>query len=176
MADAGASFWVPLLISAGGTAITTADNISANKAREKQLERELQANELAALDQENRRLIELREANDQILANAGGIEAYASASLVAARAFNFTMAMEDIANIGVNLAASRSGISTRIGILQSNSRASRAGGIFEMAGIFGDGLDKAGLLEGPGAPETKTTAITKKRTTKVQRDGIGPPT
>ena len=145
--DGGASFWIPLLISAGGTAVTTADNISANKDRERQLERELHTNELAALDEENRRLIELREANDQILANAGGIDAYASPSLIAARAFNFTMAMEDISNIHLNLASDRSGISSRIAILQSNSRASRVGGIFEMAGIVADGANKSSLLK-----------------------------
>lgn len=134
--DGGATaFYFYMAATAAGTAITVNDQVNANKRRQMVLEQELRSNELAALDEENRRLQTLRFANEDMIVNAGGIDAWASPSLIAARHFNFKMGMEDITNIRTNLAATRAGISARIGILKSNSRATIAGGIFEIAGI-----------------------------------------
>ena len=147
--DGGASiyFYLASAAAAAGTAITTIDTINSNRERERVLEAELRANDLKALDDENQRLIALREANDQILANSGGIEAYASPSLIAARAFNFRMGMDDISNIRLNQASEKAGISARISILRANSKASLASGIFEVAGIALGAAGKGALLK-----------------------------
>ena len=126
-------YWAYAAVAVG-TVVTTIDQVNANKARELILEEELRSNELAALDEENRRLIALRLANDEILAGAGGILAFASPSLIAGRAFNFEMGMQDIANIRFNVANVRSQISAKISILRANSRATITAGIFEVAG------------------------------------------
>lgn len=158
MADGGATFYIAMAAMAAGTAVSTIDTINANKERERILEQELRSNELAALDEENRRLLALREANDDMLIRQGGVDAWASPSLIAAREFNFKMGMEDIENIRFNLAGVRAGISARIGILKSNSRATLTAGIFEIAGTVAGGLDaKSKLTKPPGG----TTAITK---------------
>ncbi len=134
MADPGtALFYFAMAATAAGTAVSTIDTINANKARQRILEQELRTNELAALDEENQRLIALREANDELLVNSGGIEAYGSPSLIAARAFNFQMGMEDIENIRFNQKSSEAGISARILILKSNSHATLTSGILQIA-------------------------------------------
>jgi hypothetical protein len=146
MADGGATFYIAMAAMAAGTAVTTMDTINANKRRQMILEQELRSNELAALDEENQRLIQLRHANEDMLANAGGVDAWASPSLIAARAFNFQMGMEDIENIRFNVSSARAGISAKIAILKSNSRATAAAGIFEVAGIVAGGLDAKSKL------------------------------
>lgn len=145
--DPGTAFYLAMAAMAAGTVVTTIDQINANKARQKILEAELRSNELAALDEENRRLIALRLANDDILAGAGGILAFASPSLIAGRAFNFEMGMQDIANIRFNLANVRSTVSARISILRANSRATLVAGIFEIAGTAFAAAGKAGELK-----------------------------
>jgi hypothetical protein len=146
MADGGATFYIYMAFAAAGTAVTVQDQRYANKARQMQLEEELRSNELAALDEENNRLMALRLANDELLVNAGGVDAWASPSLIAARNFNFQMGMEDITNIRMNLQATRSAVSTRIGILKNNSRAVTTAGIFELAGIGASVYDAYGKL------------------------------
>lgn len=146
MADGGATFYIAMAAMAAGTAVTTMDTINANKRRQMILEQELRSNELAALDEENQRLIQLRLANEEMLANSGGVDAWASPSLIAAREFNFQMGMEDIENIRFNVASARAGISAKIGILKANSRATAAAGIFEVAGIVAGGLDAKSKL------------------------------
>ncbi len=148
-----AIYYIYLAAVAAGTAVTVSDTRNANTRREQILEQELRSNELAALDEENQRLIALRLANDDILVRAGGVDAYASPSLIAARNFNFQMGMEDIENIRFNVASERAGISARIGILKSNSRATFVAGIFEVAGIVAGGLDARSQLG-----KKKTTA------------------
>jgi hypothetical protein len=134
--DGGATaFYFYMAATAAGTAVTVSEQVNANKRRQMVLEQELRSNELAALDEENQRLMGLRLANEEITVGAGGIDAWASPSLIAARHFNFQMGMEDITNIRTNLAATRAGISAKISMLKSNSRASILGGIFDLAGI-----------------------------------------
>ena len=164
MADGGATFYIAMAAMAAGTAVTTIDTINANKRREMILEQELRSNELAALDEENQRLIALRLANDDMLARSGGVDAWASPSLIAARAFNFKMGMEDIENTRFNLAGQRAGISARIAILKSNSRAIAVAGIFEVAGIAAGGLDARSKL-------TKTPMTTKATTEGILATG-----
>jgi hypothetical protein len=146
MADGGATFYLAMAAVAAGTAVTTMDTINANKERQRILEQELRSNELAALDEENRRLLALREANDDILVNAGGIDAWASLSLIAARKFNFKTGMEDIENIRFNVAGMRAGISARIGILKANSKATLTSGILSIAATGLSAASKASAL------------------------------
>jgi hypothetical protein len=129
-----AIYYIGMAMAAAGTVVTTADSIRANKERQKILENELRAGELQALDEENLRLRALRDANEEMMANAGGIDAFASPSLIAARNFNFRMGLEDISNIRYNQASSRSTIAAHISILKSNSKALKQAGIFEIAG------------------------------------------
>lgn len=133
MADPGTWFYLAMASAAAGTAVSTADQISANKARQRVLEQELRANELRALDEENERLRALQYANDDMVVNAGGIDAWASPSLIAAREFNFKMGMEDIQNLKYNIMADRAGISARIATLKRNSRATLTSGMFQIA-------------------------------------------
>lgn len=146
MADGGATFYIAMAAMAAGTVVTTIDQINANKRREQILEQELRALELKALDDENARLIQLRLANEDMLVRNSGIEAWASPSLIAARAFNFQMGFEDIENIRFNKFSARAGISAQIAILKSNSRAAQLSGIFEVAGIVAGGLDARAQL------------------------------
>lgn len=156
MAAGGAAFYYfSMAAVAAGTIVTTIDTINANKRRQMILEQELRTNELAALDEENQRLIALREANDEMLANSGGVDAWASPSLIAARAFNFKMGFEDIENIRFNQLNSDAGISARIGILKSNSHATLAAGIFQVAAQAFGAADKRSQL-GKTKIETKT--------------------
>ncbi len=146
--DGGATYFY-LAAMAAATAVTVSDQISANKQRQAILEAELRSNELAALDEENQRLLALRFANDDMLTHAGGVDAWASPSLIAARHFNFQMGMEDIENIRHNLTTSRATISARIGILKANSRATLTAGIFEIAGIGAAAYGKWSALKKP---------------------------
>jgi len=145
--DGGASAYFFLALTAAGTATTAIDTVNSNKERQRILDAELRSNELVALDEENQRLQLLREANEEILANAGGVDAYASPSLIAARDFNFKMGMQDIDNIRLNLAGVRAGISARIGILKANSRATITSGIFQVAGLAMQGKNQSSLLK-----------------------------
>jgi hypothetical protein len=148
MADGGATFYY-YLAAAAGTAITVQDQRFANEVREQQLEEELRTKGLAALDEENERLRSLSFANEELMVNAGGVDAFASPSLIAARNFNFRIGMEDITNIRLNLQTARSGIAARIGILKHNSRAVLTAGIFDIAGIAIGGFDALGQLGKP---------------------------
>ena len=132
--------------AAAGTVITVQNQAYANRMRQQQLEEELRSKELAALDEENQRLMALRDANEQMLIRAGGIDAWASPSLIAARNFNFKMGMEDIENIRLNLQTERSSVANRISVLKANTRATQLAGIFEVAGIFAQGADAYGQL------------------------------
>jgi hypothetical protein len=169
-AGGNALYYWTLAIAAAGTVVQTQDQIAANRERQKILEQELRSNELAALDEENNRLIALRLANDDMLVNAGGVDAWASPSLIAGRAFNFQMGMQDIANIRFNVADSRAAISARIGILQNNSSAIKTAGIFEVAGIFAKGASSASLL----AKSTTTPATTPATTPTTKPRSGGP--
>ena len=145
MADGGATFYIAMAAMAAGTVVTTIDTINANKRRQQILEQELRQQELQALDEENQRLISLRLANEDMLVQNSGIEAWASPSLLAARAFNFQMG-EDISNIRLNKFAARAGTSAQIAILKSNSRATAIAGIFEIAGTAASALDARSQL------------------------------
>lgn len=147
MADGGLTFYLAMAATAAGTAVSVVNTIENNKARELILEQELRSNELLALDEENQRLISLREANDDMLVRAGGIEAWSSPSLLAGRAFNFQMGMQDIANIRFNKLNSDAAISARIGILRSNSNATLVAGIFQIAGTAFVTADRRSLLK-----------------------------
>lgn len=134
--DSGASlYYFYAVVAATGVVVQTANQIEANKRREAILQQELQSNELAALDEENQRLRAIRYANDEMLAKSGGIEAWASPSLIAMREFNFKMGFEDIQNTRYNIMNERAGIAARIGILKKNSRATIQAGIFQVAQI-----------------------------------------
>jgi len=146
MADGGATFYIAMAAMAAGTVVTTLDQIEANKRREQILEQELRQLELKALDDENERLIALRLANEQMLVQNAGIDAWASPSLLAARAFNFQMGFEDIEALRLNKFSARAGISAQIAILKANSRATATAGIFQIAGIIAGGLDARAQL------------------------------
>ena len=148
--------------AAAGTVVTVQDQRYANAMRQQQLEEELRSNELAALDEENNRLMALRLANDEMLVNAGGIDAWASPSLIAARNFNFRMGMQDITNIRYNLQAARSGVASRISVLKANSRAVTTAGIFEVAGYAMGAADTYGQLGKPKIPKDGSGGINEK--------------
>ena len=158
MADGGATFYlVSTAIAATGAVVQTMDAVAANERREQILNDELRTKELQALDEEVNRLRDLRYANDDMLARAGGIDAYASPSLVAMRAFNFRMYDEDTKNIKQNLLTSKAGISAKISMLRANSKAQVTAGIFEVAGMAYGAMDGAGLLGKEELPATKAT-------------------
>lgn len=144
--DGGASFYIYLAIAAAGSAYSAHENKQANRRRQAILEQELRSNELAALDEENRRIQMLREANDDMLANSGGIEAWASPSFLAAREFNFKMLDEDVKNIRYNTQATKADIGARIAILKRNSRAVWTKSIFDVATTAAYGSYKGSLL------------------------------
>lgn len=146
MADGGATLYIAYVAMAAGTAVTAYDTVQANRQRQAILEQELRSNELAALDEENQRLIALREANEEMLARAGGVEAYASPSLIAAREFNFKMTHEDIGNIRLNMLDARATISAKISMLKRNSRMTIAKGIFDIAALGAQAKYKNDLL------------------------------
>ena len=91
----------------------------------------------------------MQYANDDISARAGGIDAFASPSLIAAREFNFRMGMTDIENTRLNVAANRAGISSRISVLKANSRATMTAGIFEIASTAFSTMYGANKLKKP---------------------------
>jgi len=155
--------------AAVGTAVTVQNQAYANRMRQQQLEEELRSRELAALDEENQRLQALREANQDILVRAGGIDAWASPSLIAARNFNFKMGMEDIENIRLNLQQARSSVAARISVLKKNTRATQIAGLFEIASI---GLNAASAYGQLG--KTGTKAIPKDGSGGInQKLGVG---
>lgn len=157
--DGGATFflWMATAAAAAGTAIQVDAQMKEADARKAQLKEEMQAAELAALDAENQRLIDLTFANQHISANAGGIDAFASLSLIAMRKFNFEQAFKDISNERFNLALRRSATGRSIGILNMNKTASLNSGILQIAGTIAGGFDAASKLT-----KTTTTALTKK--------------
>lgn len=175
--DGGATFMIAMsALSAAGTAVGVADTINSNEARERQLLAERKQKELEALDAENVRLQGLNLANQDMLANANGIDAWSSPSLIASRNFNFRMAEQDIENTRYNLDIAKASIDSRIGVLKSNSRATFTAGIFEIVGTIGGAIEKSGLLskstEFPGAGKAAKSSganskPSKKYVTKV---------
>lgn len=162
MADGGATFyyWVATAAAAAGTAVQVDAGIKDAQIREEQLKDEIQAAEIAALDAENQRLIDLRLVNEEILANSGNVDPYASLSLVAAREFNFRQLNEDVENIRLNLAQERSGVSKGLSILQTNRNAMLNAGILQLGSQIGSAFDTAATTFGK---TDKTTPITKKK-------------
>lgn len=160
--DGGATFyyWVATAAAAAGTAIQVDAGIKDAEIRADQLKDEIQAAELAALDAENQRLIELQLANDEILVNAGNVDPYASLSLVASRKFNFQQLHEDVANIRLNLLQEKSGASKGISILNMNRKAMLNAGILQIGSQLASAQDIA--LTTFGRPD-ETSAITKKK-------------
>ncbi len=169
--DGGLSiyYYIATAAAVGGTIVTTLDEIESNKARQKILEQEIRTNELKALDAENQRLEQLRFADDDILANAGGIDAYASASLIAGRQFNFKIGMEDILNIRFNQLNSDAALSARISILRGNRRAAQTSGILQAFAQIAGGIDEGSRIFGGGEKKTETV-FSKKSTKKTAHD------
>lgn len=161
--DGGASIFFYILATTAavaGTAVQTAEGIRTAKRRQLVLEQEIRTNELAALDEENKRLEDLRYANEDILANAGGIDAYASLSLIAARRFNFKIGMEDILTIRFNQLNSDAALSARISILKSNRKALKTSGILQGISQIAGGIDEGSRIFGGGGKPTTTTTKT----------------
>jgi len=132
-AGAGAGAVWAYWIAAGASIVGTAIDIDAQRKtaaiRAEQLEDEIQAAELIALEAENERLIDLQLANDDILVNAGNVDPFASLSLVAAREFNFRQLNDDVQSIRLNLLQEKSGAQKGISILNSNRTAMLNAGI-----------------------------------------------
>lgn len=149
MSGGEAVYYIAIAAAAAG-ALVEADNANIEALeRARILEQELKTEELRAIEQENERLINLRLANDLISANAGGIDAYASPSLVAARKFNFRMFAEDQAAAQLNLQTTRANTSAQIRIFNRNSRVAIQTGILSAISTVGMGLSKGSLLYGP---------------------------
>ena len=154
-----AVFYIAMTAAIAGTAVTTVDQINANKARQRLLDEELKNNELAALDEENRRLLQLRMANDEMMTARKGIDAWASPSLIAMRAFNFDMGMQDIENTRLNIQSQRSSIDTKINVLKANNRAILTSGI--LTGI-GQGINTG--YSGSQLGKTRTAETVAQKT------------
>jgi len=152
MADGGAStlYYFAVAAAAAGAVVEGENARRQELERSRILEAELRSSELLALDEENQRLIDLRFANEEILAMAGGVFAYASASLTAARKFNFRMFGEDSANAALNLATNRASTSARIRIHNANAGVFRTVGILNAVSTVAGGLSKGGLFDKPG--------------------------
>ena len=146
--DGGATFYIALAASAAGTAVSIDQQNKDSLERQRVLEAERRANELVALDQENERLISLREADSEILAQSGGVDPWASPSLIAARIFNFETTIADIENIQYNLASNRSGIDARVNILRRNRSSTRTAGMFSLLGDVASGLNQGAKVYG----------------------------
>jgi hypothetical protein len=169
MAGGEAVYYIAVAAMAAG-AIVEADNANIEALeRARILEAELKAEELRALDQENERLINLRLANDLISVNAGGVGAYSSPSLMAARKFNFRMFAEDQAAAQLNLATTRASTSAQIRIFNRNARVALQTGILSAVSTVGMGMSKGSLLDKPGAKALPTGGAGGANATK----GIG---
>ena len=148
-----ALYYWSLAAVAAGTVVQADADIKQSEERQRILAQELKTTELAALAEENVRLSALALANSDVIANAGGVDAYASASLTAVRQFNFRVTNESIADLRLNLATSRAGTSAQIRILKSNNKAVQTAGIFEVAGTIFGGFGKASMLKAPAIAE-----------------------
>ncbi len=149
MSGGEAIYYIAIAASAAG-ALIEADNANIQALeRARILEQELKTEELRALDEENQRLRDLQLANDLIGVNAGGVLAYASPSLMAARKFNFKLFAEDQANAQLNLATTRAGTSAKIRIFNRNARVALQLGILGAISTVGLGLSKGGELFKP---------------------------
>ena len=149
MSGGEAVYYIAVAAAAAG-ALVEADNANIEALeRARILEQELKTEELRALDEENQRLIDLRLANDLISVNAGGVGAYSSPSLMAARKFNFRMFDQDQQNAQLNLATTRASASAQIRIFNRNSRVAIQTGILSAISTVGMGLSKGALLKKP---------------------------
>ena len=149
MSGGEAVYYIAVAAAAAG-ALIEADNANIEALeRARILEQELKTEALRAIDEENQRLIDLRLANDLLTVNAGGIGAYSSPSLVAARKFNFRMFAEDQANAQLNLATTRASTSAQIRIFNRNARVALQTGILSAVSTVGMGLSKGALLKKP---------------------------
>ena len=149
MAATETIYYVAVAAMAAG-ALVEADNANIQALeRARILEQELKTEELRAIEQENERLIELRLANDDILLRSGGVDPYASASLVAARKFNFKTFSDDQAAAQLNLSTTRASTSAQIRIFNRNARVAIQTGILSAISTVGMGLSKGGLLDKP---------------------------
>jgi hypothetical protein len=149
-------YYVAVAAAAAG-ALVEADNANIEALeRARILEQELKTEELRALDQENQRLIELRLANDLISVNAGGVDPYASPSLVAGRKFNFRMFSDDQAAAQLNLGTIRASTSAQIRIFNRNARVALQTGILSAISTIGFGAAEGGLLGKPKPPKIPT--------------------
>jgi len=149
MSGGEAVYYIAVAAMAAG-ALIEADNANIEALeRARILEAELKAEALRALEQENERLINLRLANDEILAMAGGVDPYASPSLVAARKFNFKTFAEDQASAQLNLSQIKATGSAQIRIFNRNARVAIQTGILGAISTVGMGLSKGSLLDKP---------------------------
>jgi hypothetical protein len=128
-------------VAGAGTAYSVSEQNAESRERQRLLEEELRGEELAALDEENERLKELRLANQEIIAGSGNIDPYASASLVAARRFNFQTTLDDVANIRYNITSYRRSVSARIGIFRRNRSAATTMGMLNVASTLAQGVN-----------------------------------
>jgi len=149
---AQAVFYIGLAAMAGGQIVSA--NAAAEESRERAriLEQELRTSELAAMQDENNRLSALNFANQDIIANAGGIDAYASPTLTALRQFNFRVHNEAVEDLRLNLATARASTSASVRILRNNARTAMTAGILSAAGTLMSGAAKGSMLRSPSQP------------------------
>lgn len=148
---AEAALIIAFTASAAATVLDVQSTRADEKLRRQQLAREKKNAELAALDEENERLIMLQAANSDAIARSGNLDPFASPSLLALRDANLREASKDLANIQLNLATSRADISTRIAISKRRSRVAKTSGILN---IIGQGASAAFSASQLGKPSS----------------------
>jgi len=177
MSGGEAVYYIAVAAMAAG-ALIEADNANIEALeRARILEAELKAEELRALDEENERLINLNLANQELLAGAGGVGAYASPSLMAARKFNFKTFADDKAAAQLNLATTRASTSAQIRIFNRNARVAIQTGILSAVGTIGMGMTKGAELFKPAtgtATGASASKITKTSKSILGGKGKGP--
>lgn len=129
---------VTLLVASGlltaGASVVQGRAVSETEAlRRRSLKNEERQEELNAQQQELTRQQELRYVQGEALVNAGNIDPYSSASLLARRRFNQEQAERDVRNIKLNLSFAKGNISNSI--LASTKRGDAA----ELSGLLGAG-------------------------------------
>lgn len=145
--------WIWYVIAAVGTYYTARTSMEAEDERNRQLEADRRSAENLAKAEEVARLEELYYANSDIIANAKGIDAYASPSLTAIRQFNFRMHQQNVDDITDNLVADRAAIGAMIKANRRNKRALLIGG---MLGTAAQGTQAYAAFRETRVPNTET--------------------
>ena len=126
-------FYIATAVLSAGATISQIRATTVNEElRQQNIENEKTAAELAALDDEVSRQQDLRYANATAIVNAGNLDPFGSASLLAGRRFNQKQTERQVRNIALNLGFAKAGASNAILASDSRIRGAEIGGAFRV--------------------------------------------